>query len=113
MKITTHILDISQGKPAAGVLVKLEVRASENQWQILGTAETNADGRTPDLTPPASNTEAGVYRLTFETNKYFSSKQITAFYPFVQIAFEIKNPAEHYHVPLLLSPYGYSTYRGS
>jgi len=97
--ITTHILDISRGKPAAGVPVRLE-RKEGGQWKELARGATNADGRVADLLPQAPR---GLYRLIFETKGFF---------PDITIAFEVSDD-RHHHVPLLLSPFGYSTYRGS
>jgi 5-hydroxyisourate hydrolase len=111
--ITTHVLDISHGKAAAGIAVTLERQISATEWKALKSSATNADGRVEDLLPPGSAAEAGVYRLTFDTGAYFSKNGGSGFYPFTSIAFEITQPKEHHHVPLLLSPYGYSTYRGT
>lgn len=108
--ITTHVLDTALGKPAAGVLVTLEIREG-TEWRPLGTGATDADGRLRTLTPPAI--AAGVYRISFDTGAYFARSGTAAFYPEVRIAFEVQDPAAHFHVPLLLSPFGYSTYRGS
>lgn len=109
--ITTHVLDTARGKPAPGIEVKLE-RLSGGNWQDLSKATTNQDGRVPELMAPGTLTE-GVYRLTFDTSSYFRELGQQSFYPYVAITFEIKEPSQHYHVPLLLSPFGYSTYRGS
>ncbi|HMS41572.1 MAG TPA: hydroxyisourate hydrolase [Pyrinomonadaceae bacterium] len=108
--ITTHILDISSGFPARGVAVILE-RQILDGWQIIGEGKTDEDGRLINLF--ASDLQTGNYRLTFDTGKYFASKQIETFYPQVTIIFSVKDASQHYHVPLLLSPFGYSTYRGS
>lgn len=106
--ITTHVLDLSRGRPASGIPVHLEKRgASEDDWTSLKRAVTDADGRVGDLLEPGSKAEVGVYRLTFVT------AGVSPFYPSVSVLFELKAPDEHYHVPLLLSPFGYSTYRGS
>ncbi|WP_254512581.1 hydroxyisourate hydrolase [Anatilimnocola floriformis] len=110
--ITTHILDVARGKPAVGVAVRLEGLETSNQWRLIGEGTTNADGRVTDLMQPGSLL-AGQYRLIFATADYFAGQQIAAFYPQVTIEFSVAAPAEHYHVPLLLSPFGYSTYRGS
>ncbi len=110
--ITTHVLDTSRGRPAAGISVILEIKA-EGGWQKLGSGTTNNDGRIADLLSKDHQLAAGIYRLTFETGQYFSSVGASGFYPYVPIVFEIKDPDQHYHVPLLLNPYGYSTYRGS
>ena len=100
--ITTHILDTAKGRPASGVPVRLEIRRG-NSWELVGEGSTDADGRLRTLTE-GKMLEKATYRLTFETGGFF---------PEVAIAFRVDSPAEHYHVPLLLSPYGYSTYRGS
>ena len=111
--ITTHVLDTSRGKAAAGVPVKLEFRESEAKWITLGEAITNRDGRVEDLLLPGRLAEAGVFRLTFETAVYFRAVGGSTFYPFVTVIFEVVDAGAHYHVPLLLNPYGYSTYRGT
>ena len=108
--ITTHVLDTSTGRPAAGVGVRLERRVADD-WRDVGRGETDADGRLRSLAPAAP--EPGVYRLTFDTGRYFDAQGGRGFYPFVTIVFETAPGQEHYHVPLLLNPYGYSTYRGS
>ena len=110
--ITTHVLDTARGRPAAGVPVTLEVEAAGG-WTMLGKGKTNADGRVSDLVPDETAIQAGVYRLIFDTARYFASNSVDAFYPQVTIIFKVENPDQHYHVPLLLSPFGYSTYRGS
>jgi 5-hydroxyisourate hydrolase len=110
--VTTHILDISTGFPARGVSVMLEHQAAEN-WEIIGIGATDADGRLRDLLASDADLQAGNYRLTFDTETYFANQQIDGFYPQVSITFTVRDAAQHYHVPLLLSPFGYSTYRGS
>jgi 5-hydroxyisourate hydrolase len=110
--ITTHVLDISRGRPAEGVPVTLEVDAAGN-WQLVGSGVTNGDGRISDLVTADLPPQAGVYRLIFDTATYFARDNSQSFYPQVTIVFKIENSAQHYHVPLLLSPFGYSTYRGS
>ncbi len=111
--ITTHVLDITHGKPAAGVAVVLERKTHTAGWQKLGEALTNTDGRVSDLLPASEAFLPGHYRLTFETGSYFLLKGVESFFPQTIISFTVKNPSEKYHVPLLLSPFGYSTYRGS
>lgn len=106
--ITTHVLDISKGCPAAGINITLELQNGES-WTQVAKGTTNKDGRVPDLTAE-HKLQAGVYRLTFNVGEYLSG---AGFYPYVPVIFEIKNADQHYHVPLLLSPFGYSTYRGS
>lgn len=113
MSITTHVLDISKGKPAGGVPVVLEVRREAGVWERLGAGRTDADGRLRTLLPEGVALEAAVYRLTFETDVYFEAQGVEGFYPEASIVFAVSDAAQHYHVPLLLSPFGYSTYRGS
>lgn len=110
--ITTHILDVSTGFPARGVAVMLE-KQTETDWEILGRGATDADGRLRDLLAPDAEFSAGDYRLTFDVENYFRAQQIEGFYAKITIAFVVRDAAQHYHVPLLLSPFGYSTYRGS
>ena len=105
--ITTHVLDTAKGRPAAGIAVTLS-RQTDGGWSVVAQGETDADGRIGDLLPPGS-IEAGLFRITFDVAGY----QAESFYPQVAITFQVDAPDEHYHVPLLLSPYGYSTYRGS
>ena len=110
-QITTHILDTSIGKPAAGVAVTLQQKINDG-WQVLSAGITDNDGRIMELLDKDKVLEAGVYRLRFETKPYFNQRNIQSFYPRVIVEFEITNTT-HYHVPLLLNPFGYSTYRGS
>lgn len=110
--ITVHVLDSSRGKPAVGLAVVLE-RAKGDEWQSVGQDKTDANGRIDKLLPGDKPLAAGVYRLRFETGAYFAESKTKTFYPHVVITFEVENPKEHYHVPLILSPFGYSTYRGS
>ncbi|MFI5090718.1 MAG: hydroxyisourate hydrolase [Terriglobales bacterium] len=109
--ITTHVLDTSTGRPAAGVPVRLEKQAGGG-WQSAGQGVTNQDGRIADLLAGAK-LAPGTYRLTFDTTTYFSARKQPSFYPQVQVMFTVGDAAQNYHVPLLLSPFGYSTYRGS
>lgn len=111
--ITTHVLDTAGGRPASGVPVFLELRSAEGDWQAVGKGETDADGRLRDLLPAGQPLTEATYRLTFDTAAYFSTHNIEGFYPQVTVIFSVRAGEAHYHVPLLLSPYGYSTYRGS
>jgi 5-hydroxyisourate hydrolase len=108
--ITSHVLDTSRGKPAAGLTLRLERVAGDGIFETLTTQTTNADGRVPNLLPTPA---PGVYRLVFATGAYFAAVQSPCFYPEVTVLFRLEDVAQHYHVPLLLSPFGYSTYRGS
>jgi 5-hydroxyisourate hydrolase len=110
--ITVHVLDSSRGKPAAGMAVVLE-RAKGDEWQRIAQGKTDGNGRIEKLLPSDKPVEPGVYRLRFESGVYFAESKTRTFYPHIVITVEIENPKEHYHVPLILSPFGYSTYRGS
>ena len=109
--ISTHVLDLVKGGPAEGVPVTLEQREGEG-WVRVAAGATDADGRLKDLVPRGGEAQ-GTFRITFDTGAYFARTGTRAFYPWVDIAFTIAAPGEHYHVPLLLGPFGYSTYRGS
>jgi 5-hydroxyisourate hydrolase len=111
--ITTHVLDTSAGQPARGVPVKLEVRLEGRGWVTLAESKTDADGRARDLVADGSKLDAGTYRLSFGTGAYFAGQGQTTFFPEASVVFEVREPSQHHHVPLLLSPFGYSTYRGS
>ncbi|MBA2574570.1 MAG: hydroxyisourate hydrolase [Actinomycetota bacterium] len=106
--VTTHVIDSSAGKPAVGVAVVLESHVGGEQ---LATGETDADGRVPSLGP--DRLDPGDYQLRFSIGRYFAGQKQETFYPQVVVAFTVSDPDQHYHVPLLLSPYSYSTYRGS
>jgi 5-hydroxyisourate hydrolase len=111
-RISTHVLDISTGRPAENVPVLLEVQGSGAAWKRVGSGTTDKAGRCADLLTSEKLAE-GAYRLTFDTQAYFASKKIGTLYPQVTVAFTVRDASEHYHIPLLLSPFGYSTYRGS
>ena len=110
--ITTHVLDTSLGKPASGVPIKLELRNEDGSWEPRGHGVTDADGRLRDLLKdePLS---IGTYRISFDTYAYFNKSGVEHFYPEVSIVFVVRDAAAHFHVPLLLSPFGFSSYRGS
>jgi 5-hydroxyisourate hydrolase len=110
MGISTHILDTSRGRPAQGVAVVLEQQLGST-WQELARGATDADGRVKPLL--ATIPTEGTFRISFEVAPYFQKLGSEAFFPRVQIEFLVKAKGEHYHVPLLLNPFGYSTYRGS
>lgn len=114
-QLSTHILDIGQGKPAPGVLVRLEqYDAAKKTWSQVAENKTDAAGRIGDFLPTAGQKTpaTGIYKLVFMTKPYFAAKQQTSFYPFIEVVFELTDGA-HYHVPITLSAFGYSTYRGS
>jgi 5-hydroxyisourate hydrolase len=110
--ITTHVLDTAAGRPARGLAVRLESRGPTGRFRVLARGATDADGRVKDLLPEGP-VRKGVYRLVFDTGAYFRARRVAAFYPEVSVVFQIADPRQHHHVPLLLSPFGYSTYRGS
>jgi 5-hydroxyisourate hydrolase len=110
--ITTHVLDIARGRPAAGVPVTLESK-TEGGWTLVGRGATDADGRLRDLAPSDFVLSEGEYRLTFDAGSYFHASGVEGFYTEVVVSFVVRDAGAHHHVPLLLSPYGYTTYRGS
>lgn len=114
MSLSTHVLDTTVGRPAAGVAVRLEVASQPDDpaapFRLLGERVTDEDGRVSEL---AVALETGTYRLTFATARYFEAHGLPVFYPSVSVVFRVVDASAHHHVPLLLSPFGYSTYRGS
>lgn len=110
-QLTTHVLDTSLGKPGKDITIRLK-QVSDGTWQTMAQGVTNADGRITDLLPPNRNVVPGNYKMVFETGNYFTANNIKGFYPIVEIDFTVFDD-EHYHVPLLINPFGYSTYRGS
>ena len=111
--ITTHVLDTARGRAASGVHVLLDRRGDAGEWQSISRGSTDLDGRLRTLYPDGQPLAPGVYRLTFDTASYFEAQGVTAFYPEVSVVFETAPGEKHYHVPLLLSPFGFSTYRGT
>jgi 5-hydroxyisourate hydrolase len=111
--ITTHVLDISIGRPAGGLFVRLERETTDGELEPIGSQKTDDDGRARDLVPEGVSLVAAVHRLTFDVGQYFKDNGVDGFYEEVTIAFIVEDVSQHYHVPLLLSPFGYSTYRGS
>ena len=109
--VTTHVLDAVAGRPAPGVAVRLEHRDAAGEWHPLADGRTDTDGRVAGLGP--ERLPGGAYRLVFDTGAWFAAQDREGFYPEVTIAFTVRDPAAHHHVPLLLSPFAYSTYRGS
>lgn len=110
--ITTHVLDTAAGAPATGVAVVLKRLGDDGRWHQIAEGVTNDDGRLSDLLAPDTLLD-GRYRLSFATGEYFQRRSQPTFYPQVSVEFQVIEAEEHYHVPLLLSPFGYSTYRGS
>jgi 5-hydroxyisourate hydrolase len=110
-QITTHVLDTSMGQPAANVTAILEFQTG-GSWKQLGEGRTDVDGRLKGMLGPGK-LEVGTYCLTFATGEYFAGRKLESLYPHVSIVFEVSDAEQHYHIPLLLSPFGYSTYRGS
>jgi 5-hydroxyisourate hydrolase len=111
MGLSTHILDTAIGRPAAGVPLTLSQNIND-AWQVIGAGTTDADGRCKTLLGDAP-LEANTYKIRFATSDYYRTQSLTGLYPYVEIAFTITDPAQHYHIPLLLTANGYTTYRGS
>jgi 5-hydroxyisourate hydrolase len=109
--ISTHVLDTARGLPAAGVPVSLALRTGE-EWTEIAAAPTDADGRVANLLPGNTKHFVGTYRLRFDIGAYFAGQGVLAFYPYIDVVFLVSEDRPH-HVPLLVSPFGYSTYRGS
>ena len=110
-QITTHILDTSCGKPAADVPLQL-MQKTKNTWKTLAYGVTNTDGRVGDLLPKDTILPEGIYKIVFDVDNYFKETDILSFYPSIELQFYVRDAA-HYHIPLLLSPFGFTTYRGS
>ena len=111
--ISTHVLDTGVGQPARGIFVVLEQVESNGSATPVGSGTTDADGRVPDLLFAGGSLDQGVYRLRFATGPYFAAARRPSFYPEVSVQFVVGSGAQHYHVPLLLNSFGYTTYRGS
>ena len=112
-RISTHVLDTARGKPAKDVPVRLERQDVSGNWRNWRSARTDQDGRCAQMLPDDTALQAGLYRLTFDTANYFATAKINGLYPVVEITFQVRDGESHFHVPLLLSPNGYTTYRGS
>lgn len=112
-QLSSHILDISKGMPATGVPIKLEKLNEQNKtWAFVDEKITDVNGRVPDFLN-MDKKNLGIYKLTFLTGDYFKKNNIESFYPFIEVVFQIKDSSSHYHVPITLSAFGYSTYRGN
>ncbi len=112
-RISAHVLDIARGRPANDVPVRLERHELSGVWRPLASARTDQDGRCGQLLPDGESPGAGLYRLVFDTASYFASQKIDGLYPVVEITFHVREGESQFHIPLLLSPNGYTTYRGS
>jgi 5-hydroxyisourate hydrolase len=112
-RISTHVLDTARGKPASGVPVRLERQDSSGKWVQVGSAQTDQDGRCGQLLPEGEILREGPYRLTFDTAIYFTACGIQGLYPLVEVTFQVRDGESQFHIPLLLSANGYTTYRGS
>ncbi len=111
-QLSSHILDVSKGMPAAGVQIKLEKYNGQSKtWTFVDEKVTDTNGRISDFLP-SEKSNNGIYRLTYYTSEYFKKNNTESFYPFIEVVFQIKD-GNHYHVPITLSAYGYSTYRGN
>ena len=113
MGISTHVVDIAQGQPAQDVPVRLERQEAAGSWRLLASSRTDQDGRCAQLLPENEALTPGVYRLGFDTATYFGARKLDGMYPLVEITFHVRNGEDHFHIPLLVSPNGYTTYRGS
>jgi len=111
-RISTHILDVSRGKPADNVPVQLERREGPGHWLPLYSDHTDPDGRCSQMLPD-DDLPPGIYRLVFDTGTYFDALGVRALYPVVEVTFHVRERESHFHIPLLLSANGYTTYRGS
>jgi len=112
-QLSSHILDVSKGMPASGVPIRLEkMNTNKKTWSVIEEKVTDANGRITDFLSSDRADNVGIYKLTYLTADYFKSQNIESFYPFIEVVFEIKD-SKHYHVPITLSAYGYSTYRGN
>jgi 5-hydroxyisourate hydrolase len=112
MGISTHILDTECGRPAEGVPVSL-ARQEGMEWRVVHSDKTDADGRCRQLLPPGVVLEIGLYRVRFDTAVYYEAQRVAGLYPYVEIAFEVRDSEQQYHIPLLLTANGFTTYRGS
>ena len=112
-RISTHVLDTARGQTASGVPVRLEFQDAQGKWAAVGSSETDGDGRCSQLLPDKEVLREGLYRLIFDTAKYFAGRQQDTLYPVVEITFQVRRGETQFHIPLLLSPNGYTTYRGS
>src|SRR5271167_2331137 len=108
-RISTHVLDTARGVPAGDVPVRLEKRENSGEWRVVASVRTDDSGRSNQLLPDGETLAAGIYRLSFDTAGYFTAQGIEGMFPIVQITFSVRDGEEHFHIPLLLSPHGYTT----
>jgi 5-hydroxyisourate hydrolase len=111
-RVSTHVLDVAQGKPAKDMPVRLERRVAAD-WILVSSSQTDRDGRCSQLLPDDETLPPGLYRLAFDTASYHLEHKTEGLYPVVEITFLVREGESHFHIALLLSPYGYTTYRGS
>jgi 5-hydroxyisourate hydrolase len=111
--ISTHVLDTARGTPARDLGVRLERNDTSGQWWVVGSARTGNDGRCSQLLPQGEALLPGIYRLSFDTGTYYATEGVESLYPVVQVTFSVAEAESHLHIPVLLSPFGYTTYRGS
>ena len=111
--VSTHVLDTARGKPVGDVAVRLEREEAPERWKLVGSGRTDQNGRCALLPAESERLAAGNYRLSFDTKSYFAAHEIAGLYPLVQVLFVVRDGEGHFHIPLLLSPNGYTTYRGS
>ena len=110
--LSVHILDLQSGQPTAGVTVTLEQKTG-NGWQQLASGVTNAQGRITEMYPADKTMQAGDYRIVFKTGEHYARLKQETFFPEIPVQFHVEKTGQHYHIPLLLSPFGFSTYRGN
>jgi 5-hydroxyisourate hydrolase len=111
--ISTHVLDTARGAPACNLPVRLEARQASGKWRAVGSAQTGKDGRCSNLISDDGKIAPGTYRLIFDTKQYFTTQGVESLYPVIEVTFSVREADMQYHLPLLLSPNGYTTYRGS
>ena len=112
-RISTHVLDMNWGKPAQRLPVRLERQLKSGEWILITASHTDGDGRCAQLLPENTALESGDYRLVFDISSYQSGNHIESLYPVIEITFRVREGESQFHLPLLLSPHGYTTYRGS
>ncbi|MBV9483418.1 MAG: hydroxyisourate hydrolase [Acidobacteria bacterium] len=112
-RISTHVLDIARGRPASDLPVRLERQEASGCWRSLSSTRTNHEGRCSQLLPETEDLCKGLYRLAFDTASYYASPKVDTLYPVIEVTFRVRDGESQFHIPLLLSPNGYTTYRGS